>query len=59
VGDIDWSKSFDYETMKGNRAKHQVWSLSPKDPTLSQYHQLFYFCESCMGIDPKTDCVNK
>jgi hypothetical protein len=59
VGDIDRNKSFEYETMKGNKAKHQVRSLSPKDPTLCQYRQLSYFCESCMGRDPETQCVNK
>jgi hypothetical protein len=38
VRDIDRSKSFECETVKGNKAKHKVWSLSPKDPTLCQYH---------------------
>ncbi len=43
VGDIDRSKNFECETMKDNMAKCQVWSLSPKDPTLYQYRQLFAF----------------
>ncbi len=59
VGDIDKSKNFECEIVKGSRAKHQIHFLSPKDPTLCQYHQLSYFCESCMGIYPKTHCVNK
>ncbi len=59
MGDIDRSKSFECETVKGNKAKHKVWSLSPKDPTLCQYHQLSCFCESYMGTNPRTQYVNK
>jgi hypothetical protein len=59
VEDIDRSKSFECETVKGSKVKHQVWSLSPKDPTLCQYHQLSCFCGSCIGTDPETHCVNK
>jgi hypothetical protein len=59
VGNIDRSKSFECETVKGSRTKHQVWSLSPKDPTLCQYRQLSCLCESYMGRDLETQFVNK
>jgi len=40
VGDIDKTRPWDCSIVKGSCSKHQVWSLSSKDPTLCQYHQL-------------------
>jgi hypothetical protein len=59
VGDIHRTRPWDCSTVKGSCSKHQVQSLSSKDPTLCQYHQLSYFCVSCMDGDLNSECVKK
>jgi hypothetical protein len=59
LGDVDRTRPWDCSTMKGIYSKHQMPSLSFKDPTLCQYRQLFCFCVSCMDGGPSNECVNK
>jgi hypothetical protein len=59
VEDINRSRTYECETMKCNKIKNQVQSLSIKDPTLYQYRQLFCFCVSCFDKNPKVECINK
>jgi hypothetical protein len=45
VGDIDKTRPWDCFTMKGNHSKHQVRSLSARDPTLYQLLTILLLCE--------------
>ncbi len=59
VGDIDRSRTYECEIVMGNKVKHQVQSLSTKDPTICQYCQLSYFCVNYFDKNPKVECINK
>jgi len=64
VGNIDRNKKFECETMKGSKAKHQVRSLSPKDPTICQFVNFFVFVKVVWeeilkpSVLTKTMCLN-
>jgi hypothetical protein len=59
VENIDKSRHLDCLIVKESCSKHQVCYLSSNNPSLYQYHQLFYFYVNCIDGSPKSDCVNR
>ncbi len=59
VGDVDRSKNFECETMKGILKLHQVRFVSHKDPTICQFQHLSCLCMACVDCSPKFVCVHK
>jgi len=48
VGDVDRSKSWEYENLIGSHKMHQVRSISYGNPTLLQYRELLCLCVHCV-----------
>jgi len=59
VGDVDRSKPFNCETIYGSHNMHQICSVSHKDPTLLQVHEISCFCVACINRSLKEKCENE
>jgi len=53
---VDRSKGWECETLNDNRKMLQVRSVSHKDPTLLQCHELSCFCVHCVDQNAKFLC---
>lgn len=59
IGNVNRSRPFDCEIMKGSRKLHHVQSVSNKNPTLGQFQQLFCLCMHCIDCNLESLCAHR
>jgi hypothetical protein len=59
VGEVDKSKPFNYETIRGNYNMHQIQSIPNNDPTLLQCRNIPFFFYACIDRIPNGRCDNE
>jgi hypothetical protein len=56
LGIVDWEDKRQAERVLGSMSMYQCRSVSPRDCTLVQFHQLTCFCYACLGYDTSYNC---